>query len=358
MKIAFLIQDCTTVGGTERVTCLLANQMAGCGHEVSVISVFATGGECKFPLDSRVRFVVACGMDYSLRMSRLRRLMLLAQMAHRLKRNELLIKADVVIAQKFFAALMGVYAGFSPKLIVGEHYHYRLYGQPWLKLRDMVYCRAKAVVVLTEGCRRDFVRNGVNNVEVVGNMLPVSTVHSKEECENVILAVGRLSREKGFDSLIEAVSRIKERIIGWRVEICGEGDERERLTEMIERYGLNDVVLLRGRIEDIAAEYARASFVVVPSRYEGFSLVLLEAAAMQRPAVSFDCPYGPREILAEGGGLLVEDQNIDALADAIVRMIGDAELREQCSEQTRKIVERFSPEKIYNQWMLIIEKYL
>lgn len=358
MKISFLIQDCTTVGGTERVTCCLASEMARQGNEVSVISVFGTGGKCRFPLDGRVRFVVACDSDYGLQMSMARRLLLLVKMAYRLKNNRLLLDADVVIAQKFFAALMAMRAGYKNKLIVGDHYPYRLYRQPLLKFRDMIYRKARVVVVLTEGCRRDFVRNGVDKVEIIGNMLPIKSVNPIVEREKVILAIGRLSEEKGFDSLVKAVNGIKENLDGWRVEICGEGDQRSRLEAMISQYGLEDIIILRGSVGDVTKEYGRASFGVVPSRYEGFSLVLLEAAAMGLPMVAFDCPYGPSEILSEGGGILVANQDIDALGRAILRMVEDAALRRKYSEETSNIVGRFSPLKIYNQWMLIIGKYL
>lgn len=358
MKIAFLIQDCTTVGGTERVTCCLASEMARQGHEVSVVSVFGRGGKPHFEIDGRVRFVVACGEKYGLQMSKVERMMLIVRMTREMRDNEILKDADVVIAQKFLAALIAVKAGYRHKLIIGDHYPYRLYSQPLLRYRDLIYKKAKAVVVLTEGCRQEFVNHGVNRVEVIGNMVPIAERDRGEEREKKIVAVGRLSEEKGFDSLIQAVAGVKSRIEGWSVEICGEGEQRGRLEEMIKESGLEGKVVLRGRVDDVAEEYRRASFGVVPSRYEGFSLVLLEAAAMGLPMVAFDCPYGPREILGEGGGTLVDNQDVKALGEAIVRMTEDDGLRQKYAAETRKIVERFSPKTIYDRWIQTIEKYL
>ena len=346
------------MGGTERVTCSLANEMARHGNEVSIVSVFGVGGGCKFELDGNVRFLVACNRDYGLQMARLERLRMVWQMARELRDNESLCSADVVIAQKFFAAMLAVKAGLRQKLIVGEHYVYGMYSHPVVDLRNAIYRKAKAVVVLTEGCRRDFVRHGVRRVYAVGNMVTIARPEAETAREKVMLAVGRLAVEKGFDLLVTAFSKVCDRLDGWRLEICGEGDERGRLEQLIAHLGLQGRVVLRGQVADVANEYRKASFGVVSSRFEGFSMAILEAAAMRLPGVSFDCPDGPRSILGEGGGILVKNQDVDALAAALVEMAENEALRRKCADETEKIVERYSPENIYTEWMQIIEKSL
>jgi len=344
------------MGGTERVTCSLANQMARHNNEVSILSVFGVGGECKFPLDDNVHFTVACSKDYSLQMSKTKRFGMVWQMARRLRNNEILREADVIIAQKFFAAILGVSAGFRRKLIIGEHYVYGMYQHPVIDLRDATYRKARAVVVLTEGCKEDFISHGVRKVYAIGNMVETTPLKEATAREKVILAVGRLAKEKGFDTLIEAYAKVVNKLEGWRLEICGEGDERPKLEQLIANHKLQDRVVLRGQVKELTKEYRRASFGVVSSHYEGFSMAILEAAANRLPMVSFDCPDGPRSLLCEGGGILVENQDIQALAQAMLTMAQDEALREKCAEETDKIVERFSPEKIYSKWMQIIEK--
>ena len=358
MRIVFLIQDCTTIGGTERVTCCLSSEMARQGNEVAIISVFGVDGHCKFELDSRVKFVVASNEDYNLRMNKFHRLAKVGKMTDMIESNALMREADVVIAQKFFAAMLAVNAGYKDKLIVGDHYPYAVYSRPLLKLRDYIYRKAKMVVVLTDAYRKEYEQHLVKNVTVIENMVPIPVEYVEGAREKVILAVGRLAREKGFDTLLEAIALIDGRLGEWKVEICGEGDERAKLEEMINNLGLQNRVVLRGAVADISAEYRRASFGVMPSHFEGFPMVLLEAAAKQLPMVAFDCPYGPKSILSHGGGVLVENQNVVALANAILHMADNSVLRKKCSEETRNIVEKYSPEKIYQQWIQIIEKCL
>lgn len=358
MHIVFLIQDCTTVGGTERVTCCLASEMAHQGHDVSIISVFGMEGKCKFAIDERVHFVVSSDEKYDLGLSKWARLKRVCAVARKMKKNELLLSADVIIAQKFFAAMLAIRLGFGKKTLIGDHFPYKLYSEPWLTLRNIIYKKAKAVVVLTESYRCDFVRHGVSNVEVVENMIPIAHQRHLDNDEKVILAVGRLAPEKGFDTLIKAVASISAKINGWRVEICGEGNERQNLEQMISDNHLEGKVILRGMVNDVATEYRKAAFGVMSSRYEGFPMMLLEAAACGLPMVSFDCPEGPSAILGNGGGMLVKNQDIEALSKAIMRMIDDENVRRKYAKETEKIVERYSPKKIYNQWMQIIEKYL
>ena len=358
MRIVFLIQDCTTVGGTERVTCCLASEMARQGHDVTLLSVFGVEGKCSFEMDERVKFDILADKQYNLAMSKFARLNRLFHVIGRVKRHDDLLNADVVIAQKFFAALLAISAGFKRKTVIGDHYPYKLYREPWLTLRNMVYRKARVVVVLTESYKQDYINHGVNRVEIVENMIPIVPQNHIDSNDKVILAVGRLAKEKGFDTLIKSVAGIREKIDGWRVEICGEGEEREKLEQLIADNHLDDVIILRGLVGDVTSEYQKATFGVMSSRYEGFPMTLLEAAACGLPMVSFDCPEGPGVVLGNGGGVLVRNQDADALGEAIVMMIEDAELRRRCSEESKNIVEKYSPENIYNQWMQIIKKYL
>lgn len=346
------------MGGTERVTCSLANEMARHGNDVSIVSVFGVGKQCKFKLDDRVKFVISCEQEYGLQMSKAQRLLMAFRMSRNLRNDEMLCKADVIIAQKFFAAMLAVSAGFRKKLIIGEHYPYKMYSHPVIDFRNMIYRKARVVVVLTDGCRTDFQRNDVKNVHAIGNMVTIARPEAECERVKIVLAVGRLAAEKGFDTLINAFADIANRLADWQLVICGEGDERRNLEQLISERRMGGRIVLKGQVTDVATEYRKASFGVVSSHYEGFSMAILEAAAMGLPMVSFDCPDGPRSILGEGGGLLVEDQNVDALEKAMVKMAEDNNLRGRYIEELTKIVEKYSPENIYNQWMQVIEKYL
>jgi glycosyltransferase involved in cell wall biosynthesis len=109
--------------------------------------------------------------------------------------------------------------------------------------------------------------------------------------------------------------------------------------------------MLHHPTDDIMHEYLQSSVCVLSSRYEGFSLVILEAMSCGVPVVSFDCPYGPRQIIRDGeDGLLVEYLNPQALADGICRLIEDAELRKHMGQAARQNILRFSKDAVMKQW--------
>lgn len=354
MKICFVIQDCTTVGGTERATCRLASEMARRGHEVSIVSIYGVNGKCAFIINDKVGFEVLSDAKYGLQMSVFRRMIETLRSAKRLKKCRSVRKADILICQKFFAVTAGTMAGLSHKMIAGEHFPYLMYGKILRELRNCIFKKAKRVVVLTESCAESYGKVGIETT-VIPDMV---SIEGREHCEEGkrIVAAGRLAYEKGFDMLVEAFARENERLKEWKVEIYGEGECRGKLEKLIHDKGMDGRIELKGNTDDIAKVFEHCSFGVVSSRFESFSLVTIEAAACGVPMVAFDCPVGPREILKDGGGLLVENGNIEALGQAIVRMANERELRLRLGKECAKIAERYSAERVCSQWEELLKK--
>lgn len=136
-----------------------------------------------------------------------------------------------------------------------------------------------------------------------------------------LLAIGRLSPEKDFATLLDAFARVPADLAP-RLVILGEGGERGALEARVAALGLAGRVAMPGHVANPFAFMARARLLVCSSRFEGSSLVLVEAMACGCPVVSTDCPHGPREILQDGRlGALVPVGDAPALADAIVRAL-------------------------------------
>lgn len=132
----------------------------------------------------------------------------------------------------------------------------------------------------------------------------------------VIVGVGRLAAQKGFDTLIAALAKLPDRRV--RLIIFGEGTLRQALTEQAATLGVAERVDLPGYARDPQAEIAAADCFVLSSRFEGSPNALVEALATGTPVVSTQCPYGPQEILAHGAvAPLVAVDDADALAQAI-----------------------------------------
>ncbi len=178
------------------------------------------------------------------------------------------------------------------------------------------------LVVLTEADKEAWEKAGCRNVTVIPNPCAINSRKSKVESRKTktVLAVGRLHEQKGFDLLLKAWASIEKQFPDWTLRIVGEGPKHSELETHIQTLGLRHVVLA-GRTENVAKEYAEASLFVLSSRYEGLPLALIEAMWCGTPCVAFNCPQGPAELLADGRGWLVENGNVEKLTQQIVYAI-------------------------------------
>ena len=172
-----------------------------------------------------------------------------------------------------------------------------------------------------------------------------------------VIAVGRLDYQKSFDRLIMAWEKVHEKMQDWRLDIFGQGEWKDMLQGMIDDRGLQDVVRVNAPTKNIGKEYSESSMLVMSSHYEGFPMVMVEAMACGLPAVSFDFKCGPKDIIKDGeNGVIVTDGDIDALAEAMMRLMGDDELRKRMGEEAKKVVETYSEEKVMSKWMKLYEE--
>ncbi|MBR1426939.1 MAG: glycosyltransferase family 4 protein [Paludibacteraceae bacterium] len=349
MHIAFLIQDITTAGGTERTTCCLAAELARQGHRVTIVSVFRSEPEPHYHAEG-VALHYLTQQSYTLHDSATRRLGKVLRRVSDVRRCEALRNADVIICQRLLACTLGVLAGFGGKAVACEHFKYAMYNAPVRWLRGRLYRRMRALVTLTDKDRDLFLAEGLRNVYCIPNMVSVNPLPYRGTDSRSIVSVGRLTPQKGYDLLLTAVASIADRMGDWHIDIYGEGEQRAALEDQCRSLRLTHLVRFCGYRADIEQVYADSAFYVMSSRFEGFPMVLLEAAACGLPIVSFRCPEGPDVLLADGGGVLVPPEDTDALAEALLRLINDADLREQLRRRTPDIVRPYQPERIGAQW--------
>ena len=172
-----------------------------------------------------------------------------------------------------------------------------------------------------------------------------------------VIAVGRLDYQKSFDRLIQVWEKMHQQMPEWRLDIFGQGEWKDMLQRMIDERGLEASVNLNAPTKDIGKEYSESSMIVMSSHYEGFPMVMIEAMACGLPAVCFDFKCGPRDIIIEGeNGLIVPDGDIDGLAEAMVRLMRDDELRKRMGENAKKVVEKYSEDRVMGLWVNLYEE--
>ena len=173
------------------------------------------------------------------------------------------------------------------------------------------------------------------------------------ECKRVI-AGGRFDYQKGCDRLVKAWEIVcrYEHLKDWRLDIFGQGEWCEMLQSMIDERDMQDRICLNAPTERIFDEYRGSSIIVMSSNNEGFGMVLVEAMSCGVPAISFDCVCGPKEIINHGeNGMIVKNDDIEGLAEAMKIMMRDDNARKRMGENAMKVVDTYSEEVVMKKWI-------
>jgi glycosyltransferase involved in cell wall biosynthesis len=230
----------------------------------------------------------------------------------------------------------------------------------WVGLRRLTYPWAARVVSPSRGTdsrfrwlpdhRRAVIHNPLPDVDRPGEVL------FPRDGRRRIVGLARLVHEKGFDLLIPAFARLAWAHPDWDLWIVGEGAQRRRLERLVEAHGLQGRVFLPGSMVNPFPLLKAANLFALSSRFEGMAGALVEALACGIPAVSFDCPSGPAEIIREGiDGTLVPPEDEQALAAALARLMRDDALRVQMGARAVEVRGRFHVDHIVRQWEAVFE---
>lgn len=377
MKIVYLYTALVTVGGADRVVTEKANYLAEVlGHDVYIITDSQNGRQPVFPLSTKVKHI---DLDVNFDKQYHHGLVIRAYYYFSLMRlykkrlGKLLdeIKADVVITT------LGRDLDFLTKLNdgskkVGEshiakqytrNFHlmevrgfpYKQIAQYWRRKQEKAVKKLDAFVVLTQYDAGSWKEIKVANI--IPNSLPFYTAESSSLDKKQIITVGRLSEQKGFDLLVSAWSYITKKHPDWEIHLYGEGELENELKKSITQNGIEDSFIIHKPVKNIKEKYLESSIYVMSSRFEGFGMVLIEAMACGVPCISFDCPHGPSYIIKDGeDGILVENGNVERLAEAISTLITDTDKRVAMGKAAKQNVLRYSQENIMKQWESLFYK--
>jgi len=224
-------------------------------------------------------------------------------------------------------------------------------------LTRLMYNNAYANVAVTQQIQQRFEKqHGLTNGLTIYNPIDVEEIKAKKDDAIAleypfIIAIGQFENPiKQFDLLIEQYGKTNLPQQNIHLVIVGSGDER-KLLSVIYQNQLSEKVHLLGYQENPFKYLSKAKFLVLSSQNEGLPNVILEAMACETPVVAFDCPSGPSEILKGQNGILVENQNWEALGNAMNKMCEDEDFYAACKQHTLESCTPFLLENIGQQWL-------
>ena len=375
-KIVYCTPALYLAGGMERVMTLKANYFAeNYNYDVTIIITDGKGKEPFYALSEKVKVInLDIGFEELWNQSFIRKSILYLK-KQRLYKKRLTtclmqLRPDITISmlRREINFITSIHDG-SKK--IGEIHinkaHFRTFEENernfikncfskyWMHTLIGKLKKLDQFVVLTDNDKNAW--NELEYVEVIPNPLSFTSTTDNNNSYKRIIAVGRYCHEKGYDHLLQAWASIQNQCTEWRLDVYGDGDRRsyDKLIDVLHidrnRCALNPAT------PEIQKEFERSSIAVCSSRFEGFGLVIIEAMACGVPVVSFDCPWGPRSIIRDGNdGILVENGNVNKLADATLKLILDNDLRKKMGKNAKANVQRFCIEAIAEKWKALFEE--
>lgn len=374
MKILYTIAGFYRAAGMERILADKANYLAAKGYSIVIVTTDQRGREEAFPLDHTIRRVdLRINYEDHNGDSFVQKLLAFPfkKRRHRRRLNKLLEEERPDITVSMFCGDEGFLPGLKDgsKKVLEVHFsrYKRLqYGRRGLwaiadRYRSWqdgrVVRRFRRFVTLTQedmsywgspenGC---VIPNFIDNLPAEPALLNSRTV----------LAVGRFSYQKGFERLLEAWARVLQLLPfrhGWKLRLVGDGEDRRRLQRLADDLGITPFVNFDWPTDRMGQVYREASLLALSSRYEGLPMVLLEAQSYGIPAVSFDCKCGPRDVISDGeDGLLVPEGDVQALAEALYKLIMNNTLRHAMGRRARINAARWDRETTMQKWIKLFE---
>jgi glycosyltransferase involved in cell wall biosynthesis len=358
MKLLYVTDAFAVFGGMERVLADKMNYLAEhLGYEIVILTVNQGEHAFPFPVHASIKHIdlnVRMHQQYAFR--GIKRYFvhrqLVALLKNKLRKTLLQINPDVIACAKLdFVGVLNEVRGNVP-LVVESHTlckadcfeNVGLFRRfhVWEYKRQVI--KADAVVSLTTGDARDWKKHN-RNVFVIPNVVHLNETCNYSSCtEKRIVFVGRFTKQKDFDSLLRIWAKVFSRHSDWTLDIYTDGE--------IHALGVRGFK----PIENIMEKYCNSSMLLLTSLFEPFGLVLPEAMSCGLPVISFDCPYGPADIITDGvDGFLIKNRDIQAFADRLCQLIEDKELRVRMGQAAIKSSQRYRADVIMPKWKELFE---
>ncbi len=360
MNICYLLAGFSGTGGIGRVTSILVNELQkNSNYKIFTLCYAKTKKEDVYELKSNITKEYLLEKKVSMLKSLLKGSFIKSRQY--LVNNEI----DILIACGTIYYLIAVIStiGLKTKVICWEHSNVQNNNDHAFQAytRKFGAIRSNLIVTLTKHDKASFINEyGVTKVKQVYNPIDNAILDSiSDYCleSKKIISVGRLSYPKNFENLIEVAQIIFKKHPDWEWHIYGEGELKDDLQYKINQYNIQNNLFLKGKVYNLYELYNEYSFLVMTSRYEGFPMTLLEGLANGLPLISYDVLTGPNEIITNNeNGFLISPFDIEEMANKILELISNAELRLKISNNNAEKSKEYSLDSIVKQWEHIFEE--
>lgn len=349
MHIAFFINALYNSGGTERVSTVIANELAK-DKANHIFMISRVKSELFFPLSPEVTYLYLSEEQESHYLHYLKYVYKISRLIKRYKIEKWI---DVCSAMSLMSIPAKLFTGID--IYTWEHFNYTVEWNPVTnKIARYLACKyAKKVIVLTKSDQKLFKEKyKTDNVICIPNPITATTTGRVDVAHNrTIISIGRLTFQKGYDLLLHIWKLTNARKNGWKLIIVGDGEKRMELEQEIDYLNIGDTVELLNPTKNVEFIYQQAAFFIMSSRFEGLPLVLIEAVSMGLPIISFDCETGPREVVDNGrNGFLVNCFDKQSFAEMIDLLSQDEAKRVAFSQESIRKSFQFDIGQILPEW--------
>ncbi|AWI27015.1 glycosyltransferase [Flavobacterium pallidum] len=346
-------------GGAERSAALLSILLSDAGYGVHIVSVL---DDIQYDYKGELLNLGALKNADDSAFGRLKRLLVLRKYLKKHNfdwiidnRTRTVSWSEWIISKWIYPAKKAIY--------VVRNFRVDFYFPSHKFIAKRIYRESPYIVAVSKEAAEQVRKTyGYQNVITIYNPAAnekiIEMAHQNPVPGNFILSYGRLHDEsKNLSLLIEAYAKSGLPRKNILLYILGDGDDLDKLKHKTEDFHLSDKIIFVPKQSNPFPYVKSALFTVLSSRYEGFPRVVIESLAIGTPVVSVDCSSGPKEIIQNGiNGLLVENDNPEALADAMDRLADDHNLYHICKTNAQQSIAHLSPENILKEWNSILKK--
>ncbi len=347
MKV-FIITPNLRFGGSEKVVSLIGNEL---NKTNDVFTIVFDNKKQSFKVNSNIYDLNAPASENKYRklISFLKRVFKIIKFIKRHDPDHIISFTE---SANYVAIICCIFTRKTKRLRVSVRTNLNFYPTRTKLLVYLFYNFANKIIAQTNGAKEGLKNIGIkeNKIQVINNPIRFRAIKNIFEKRQYILSVGRLSHEKGFDLLLRSIKKTNNKNI--RLVIVGDGEEKNKLIKLSKKLNIENKIKFVGYKKQMRKWYLNAKFLVLSSHYEGFPNVIIEAMSFACPVISFDCDYGPKEIIKnENNGILVPQGNIKLLSKEINRLYTNSELNKKLSYNCYKDSKLYDVSKIAQKWI-------